>query len=155
MRAPLGSELGGGPGTAIFLGLRGDEAWFAQPLSTTPIADPQRIDLRTAAMRWPAFDSTVFAQARDRRVLIARARPLDCLDALRVLRVRRRRRRERCKRQHESGDARSAGRARSPEAHRWPGATERAPATFRAPGRSRSTCRSRTVTIRRPTSHTG
>lgn len=64
LRAPMGSELGGGPGTAIFLGLRGDEAWFAQALSTTPIADPQRMDLRTAAMRWPAFDSTVFAQAR-------------------------------------------------------------------------------------------
>jgi len=65
LRAPNGAELGGGPGIAIFLGLRtADEAWFAQSLSTTSIADPQRMDLRSAATRWPAFDSTVFAQAR-------------------------------------------------------------------------------------------
>ena len=64
LHAPTGDELGGGPGTAIFLGLRDDEAWFAQSLATTSIAEPHRMDLRSAATRWPAFDATVFAQAR-------------------------------------------------------------------------------------------
>lgn len=66
--APAGAALGGGPGTAIFLGLREGAAWFAQRAAT---ADPdaavhatQRIDLRSAATHWPAFEATVFAQAR-------------------------------------------------------------------------------------------
>ena len=63
--APTGEMLGGGPGTAIFLGLReGDEAWFALPARATAFVAASRADLRTAATRWPAFDSTVFAQAR-------------------------------------------------------------------------------------------
>jgi NAD+ diphosphatase len=32
--APTGEMLGGGPGTAIFLGMRGGEAWFAQAART-------------------------------------------------------------------------------------------------------------------------
>lgn len=64
LRAPRGDALGGGPGTAIFLGLRADEAWFAQSAATTAFDAEGRIDLRTAATRWPAFDATVFAQAR-------------------------------------------------------------------------------------------
>jgi NAD+ diphosphatase len=64
LRAPRGDEMGGGPGTAIFLGLRGDEAWFAQSAATTAFEAEGRIDLRTAATHWPAFDATVFAQAR-------------------------------------------------------------------------------------------
>src|SRR5690606_41334796 len=32
--APTGDELGGGPGTAIFLGLRDSVAWFAQRAGT-------------------------------------------------------------------------------------------------------------------------
>ena len=64
LRAPTGAELGGGPGTAIFLGLRGDDAWFAQSAETTAFLADTRIDLRSAATQWPAFESTLFAQAR-------------------------------------------------------------------------------------------
>ena len=62
--APSGATLGGGPGTAIFLGLREGQAWFAQSAKTTAFDAPLRTDLRSAATQWPAFDSTVFAQAR-------------------------------------------------------------------------------------------
>jgi len=64
LRAPTGAELGGGPGTAIFLGLQGEQAWFAQTAETTSIVSDMRVDLRSAAARWPAFESTLFAQAR-------------------------------------------------------------------------------------------
>ncbi|MGN6112418.1 MAG: NAD(+) diphosphatase [Luteimonas sp.] len=68
LSAPTGAQLGDGPGTAVFLGLRGDEAWFAQRAATagpTALADaPCRVDLRTAAAAWPARDATAFAQAR-------------------------------------------------------------------------------------------
>ena len=60
-----GADLGGGPGTAIFLGLRDGVAWFAQRAAlVAQAAAPQRVDLRNAASHWPAFDATVFAQAR-------------------------------------------------------------------------------------------
>jgi NAD+ diphosphatase len=66
--APDGDAIGGGPGTAIFLGLRDGRGWFAQRAATIAPdvveAAPQRIDLRSAAAAWPAFDATVFAQAR-------------------------------------------------------------------------------------------
>ena len=63
--APRGDALGGGPGSAIFLGLRdGGDAWFAQRAATVALQAPRRIDLRSAASLWPAFDATVFAQAR-------------------------------------------------------------------------------------------
>jgi len=66
--APTGAELGGGPGTAVFLGRRGDEAWFAQRAATAGPAAlagaPTRVDLRSAAARWPAPHATAFAQAR-------------------------------------------------------------------------------------------
>ena len=68
--APTGATLGGGPGTAIFLGLRADanagdgEAWFAQRAATVAFDAPERVDLRAAATHWPAFESTAFAQAR-------------------------------------------------------------------------------------------
>jgi len=66
--APTGAELGGGPGTAIFLGLRDGVAWFAQRAATAnaQVVAPaaHRVDLRSAATHWPAFESTVFAQAR-------------------------------------------------------------------------------------------
>jgi NAD+ diphosphatase len=64
LRAPTGAELGGGPGTAVFLGLRDGNAWFAQSAATSAFETETRLDLRSAATRWPAFDSTVFAQAR-------------------------------------------------------------------------------------------
>jgi len=74
LRAPSGAEVGGGPGTAIFLGLRDGQAWFAQSLATTAFDSGTPIDLRTAATQWPAFESTVFAQARAMRHWHARHR---------------------------------------------------------------------------------
>ncbi len=66
--APTGGQLGGGPGTAVFLGLRGDEGWFAQRAATAGPeatgAATRRVDLRSAAAAWPARDATTFAQAR-------------------------------------------------------------------------------------------
>lgn len=64
LAAVSGTELGGGPGTAIFLGLRDGIAWFAQRAAVVAHATPARIDLRSAAGHWPAFEATVFAQAR-------------------------------------------------------------------------------------------
>ncbi|MBP6749979.1 MAG: NAD(+) diphosphatase [Xanthomonadaceae bacterium] len=76
---------------AIFLGLRQDEAWFAHAddhaaadpaRATAPAAfdtasaQVGRTDLRTAAAQWPAFESTVFAQAR--AVLFWRSRHRHC-----------------------------------------------------------------------------
>ena len=73
---PRGRDLGTPPeADAVFLGLRGDEAWFALdigegapgPLSAPFEARPARdgrIDLRSAAAHWPAFEATAFAQAR-------------------------------------------------------------------------------------------
>jgi NAD+ diphosphatase len=68
MFAPAGAELGGGPGTGVFLGLRDGVAWFAQRAATASpsvlAAAPRRVDLRSAAAAWPARDATAFAQAR-------------------------------------------------------------------------------------------
>lgn len=66
--APAGEALTQGPGgtgAAIFLGL--DEhgvGWFALDAGLTAIEAPGRVDLRTAALQWPAFEASVFAQAR-------------------------------------------------------------------------------------------
>jgi NAD+ diphosphatase len=66
--APVGDAIGGGPGTAIFLGLRDGVGWFAQRAATIApdVVEPatQRVDLRSAAAAWTAFEATVFAQAR-------------------------------------------------------------------------------------------
>ncbi len=62
--APQGAEVGGGPGAALFLGLRGEEAWFAAQADTIELVAPQRIDLRSAAALWSPFEATLFAQAR-------------------------------------------------------------------------------------------
>lgn len=62
--SPRGSELGGGPGAATFLGCRGTQPWFALPAELAAQDAPSRIDLRTAAAQWPEFEATVFAQAR-------------------------------------------------------------------------------------------
>ena len=59
-----GATLGGGPGTAVFLGLQGDMAWFALDAQVLPISAPQRIDLRRASASWPAAESAAFAFAR-------------------------------------------------------------------------------------------
>lgn len=76
LSTPRGSEVAVEFGDAIFLGMRGDEAWFAQAeagvdaMSAAPAsfesnsAGGDRVDLRTAAATWSPFEATVFAQAR-------------------------------------------------------------------------------------------
>ena len=64
------------PAEAVFLGMHGSEAWFARPASTTACDAPRRVDLRSAAALWPAFEATAFAQAR--AVLHWRARHRYC-----------------------------------------------------------------------------
>ena len=87
LHAPEGATIGGGPGTAIFLGLRDVQAWFAQRAATAgPSATANasaRVALRGAASTWPAFDATVFAQAR--AVLHWHARHRHCGDCGGVL----------------------------------------------------------------------
>ena len=60
----LGAELGGGPGTTTFLGLRDGQAWFFANAATLAIETPHRVDLRSAAAHWPAWQASLFAQAR-------------------------------------------------------------------------------------------
>lgn len=62
-RGDLQALSGDVPDDAVFLGLQGELPWFARPVGQWP--DGQRtLDLRAAAMQWPAFESTLFAQAR-------------------------------------------------------------------------------------------
>ena len=51
---------------ASFLGIEteGGQPWFALPLAAFDDAPAQRLDLRSAAARWPALVASVFAQAR-------------------------------------------------------------------------------------------
>jgi NAD+ diphosphatase len=76
MAVVRGVELSAAPGDAIFLGIHGDEAWFARTevgvdavVGTevafgTAGAVAGRADLRTAAAQWSPLESTAFAQAR-------------------------------------------------------------------------------------------
>jgi NAD+ diphosphatase len=60
-----GRQLGGGPGTAIFLGQAEGQAWFALEAVTVPALDAvQWVDLRRAAAEWPADIASAFAYAR-------------------------------------------------------------------------------------------
>jgi NAD+ diphosphatase len=61
---PTGAQIGGVPATAVFLGLRDGNAWFAATTASVEIDAPQRVDLRSAAATWSAFDATAFGQAR-------------------------------------------------------------------------------------------
>jgi NAD+ diphosphatase len=63
-RVVTGGELGGGPGTAVFLGLRGEQAWFSVDATAVDVDAPQRVDLREAAVSWTAADATAFCYAR-------------------------------------------------------------------------------------------
>ena len=74
--APEGEQVGGGPGAAMFLGLHGQQAWFAAQADIIGPDAPQRIDLRSAAAMWSPFEATVFAQAR--ALLHWRARHRHC-----------------------------------------------------------------------------
>jgi NAD+ diphosphatase len=66
--APRGDQLEGDVArrlaSAIFLGLRDGIGWFAAQAGMAHPDALHRIDLRSAASAWPAFDATVFAQAR-------------------------------------------------------------------------------------------
>ena len=62
--APSGSVIGGIPASAVFLGLHEGCGWFAARAATVDLDAALRVDLRTAASRWPAFEATLFAQAR-------------------------------------------------------------------------------------------
>ncbi|MEO8365672.1 MAG: NAD(+) diphosphatase [Pseudoxanthomonas sp.] len=59
-----GAALGNGLGTAVFLGLQGEQAWFSVDAQVLPLTAPRRIDLRSAAATWPAAESSAFAFAR-------------------------------------------------------------------------------------------
>src|SRR5690242_2117959 len=62
--ALTGEQLGGGPGTAIFLGLRGEQAWFSVESAAVDASAPQRVDLRESASTWSAADASAFCYAR-------------------------------------------------------------------------------------------
>lgn len=74
--APLtGADLGAGPGTAIFLGLAGEQAWFCVDAAVVgAVQAPARVDLRRAGAEWPAALSTAFAYARGMSYWQARTR---------------------------------------------------------------------------------
>lgn len=59
-----GAALAAGPGAAVFLGRRDGRAWFFVDAAAHGIGAPARIDLRRAASHWPAWQATLFAQAR-------------------------------------------------------------------------------------------
>jgi NAD+ diphosphatase len=53
------------PADAIFLGRgNGEQAWFALPATALIDVPEHACDLRSAASQWPAFEASVFAQAR-------------------------------------------------------------------------------------------
>ncbi len=64
LSAPRGSTLADMPSAVIFLGRQDQHAWFAARAADVAANAPQRIDLRSAASAWPAFEATLFAQAR-------------------------------------------------------------------------------------------
>ncbi|MCL7715368.1 NAD(+) diphosphatase [Stenotrophomonas mori] len=59
-----GQALGGGPGAAIFLGLQQGRAWFVAEAATVTLQAPGRVDLRRAAVDWPADAAAAFCYAR-------------------------------------------------------------------------------------------
>ena len=59
-----GRALGGGPGAAIFLGMQQQQAWFVAEAATVMLQAPQRLDLRRAAVEWPAEIAGIFCYAR-------------------------------------------------------------------------------------------
>lgn len=59
-----GAMLADGPGDAVFLGQREGRAWFFVDAAAHAIDAPARLDLRRAAAQWPAWQATLFAQAR-------------------------------------------------------------------------------------------
>lgn len=71
------AALAADPADAVFLGLHGDDGWFAVRAAGEPGDDGHpRVDLRSAATTAPALEATAFAQAR--AVLHWRARHRYC-----------------------------------------------------------------------------
>jgi NAD+ diphosphatase len=66
-RLLIAGEVENGFEHALLLGVRGDEAWFAIDAERIAGAPDARTDLRQAAAAWPAFDASLFAQARAMR----------------------------------------------------------------------------------------
>lgn len=64
LRVLTGDALPGGPQGHTFLGLREGCAWFFAEARNAGIDAPARLDLRRAAAQWPAWQATLFAQAR-------------------------------------------------------------------------------------------
>jgi NAD+ diphosphatase len=52
------------PSVASFLGLDGEQRWFALAAESLTAVPPSSIDLRSAALRWPDLPAAIFAQAR-------------------------------------------------------------------------------------------
>ena len=52
------------PDYATFLGLSGEQAYFAVALEGVTHRSEATVNVRTAAVQWPALDATVFAQAK-------------------------------------------------------------------------------------------
>lgn len=60
-----GSDVGGAPGAAVFLGrTAAGDSWFVVEAATLAVSAPGRIDLRQAAAQWPAEAADVFCYAR-------------------------------------------------------------------------------------------
>ena len=59
-----GADVGYVPDSFHFLGLRDGQAWFFAESAALAVVAPERIDLRRAAAHWPAWQATLFAQAR-------------------------------------------------------------------------------------------
>ena len=59
-----GADVGYVPASFNFLGLRDDQAWFFAESAALAVVAPEHIDLRRAAAQWPAWQATLFAQAR-------------------------------------------------------------------------------------------
>jgi len=64
LHAPRGADLQSDSGSALFLGLRDEDAWFALSAEAVHYRAADRTDLRSAAALWPAWQATLFAQAR-------------------------------------------------------------------------------------------
>jgi NAD+ diphosphatase len=64
-RFRTGEEQSTGPDEAVFLGLdEQGEAWFAMDARRLPEPPSTRLDLRSAALRWPPQSASAYAQAR-------------------------------------------------------------------------------------------
>ena len=59
-----GADVGYVAGSFSFLGLREGQPWFFAESASLAIVAPERVDLRRAAAKWPAWQATLFAQAR-------------------------------------------------------------------------------------------